>query len=65
MTEAERDRVEAEAFGLAAVTLEQLESNDVYKFAFRKGASIIRGLKPECRRIKEICKDVGVQIGDG
>lgn len=63
MTELERERVEAELFEFVAQRLENLSGSDVYKFAFRRAAKLVREMKPEYQKIKEICKDTRTQIG--
>lgn len=63
MTDLERDRVEAELFEYVAQRLEGLSGSDVYKFAFRRAAKLVREMKPEYQKIKEICKDTTLQIG--
>lgn len=62
MTDAERDRIEAELFEYVAQRIENISGSEVYRFAFKKAARIVREMKPEYRKIKEICKDMEVQI---
>jgi hypothetical protein len=62
MTDAERERIEAELFEYVAQRLENLAGSEVYKFAFRKAARMVREMKPEYVKIKEICKDTTSQI---
>ena len=63
MTEIERERMEAELFEYVAQRLENLSGSDAYKFAFRRAAKLVREMKPEYQKIKEICKDTAAQIG--
>lgn len=63
MTDLERERVEAELFEYVAQRLESLSGSEVYKFAFRRAAKLVREMKPEYQKIKEICKDTSLQIG--
>ncbi|MGM4997827.1 hypothetical protein AB8A05_04115 [Tardiphaga sp. 538_B7_N1_4] len=62
MIDAVKERIEAETLELAAQKLERLAGSEVYRFAFRRAARAIRELKPECRKIKEICNEEEQQI---
>jgi len=62
MMDAERDRIEAELFEYVAQRIESMSGSEVYRFAFKKAARLVREMKPEYRKIKEICKDLERQI---